>query len=311
MVDLYRLNIFFPGYELEVATMVAIKQYGSSVKPTWCAGCGDFGILNAVKRALVKLELAPHEVLIATGIGCGSKHPDYMTVNGFTSLHGRPIPIAQGIHLANHDLKVIVIAGDGDTYGIGGNHFIHALRRNADITIIVQNNSVYGLTKGQYSPTSPKGFPTKTSPPPQGAIEQPINPIALSLAVGATFVARSFAGDPPHMIDMMAAAINHRGGALLDVFQPCVTFNKAYSYDFYRPRVYKVEDEGFDPTDRQAAWEKAFESGERIPIGILYREEGTLSYEEQVATLEAGSLVKQGMRAWDETDYQGLESEFI
>jgi len=291
--------------------MATIKDYASPVKPTWCAGCGDFGILNAMKRALINMDLAPHEVLIATGIGCGSKHPDYMKVNGFTSLHGRPIPIAQGIHLANHGLKVVVVAGDGDTYGIGGNHFIHALRRNADITIIVQNNAVYGLTKGQYSPTSPKGFLTKTSPPPQGALEQPINPIAMGLAAEATFVARSFSGDPSHVADMMVAAISHKGGALLDVFQPCVTFNKVFSYDFYRPRVYKVEDEGYDPTDREAAWQKAHEWGERIPIGILYRVDGKSSYEEQVKALEAGPLVKQGFKTWDEADYQALEEEFI
>jgi 2-oxoglutarate ferredoxin oxidoreductase subunit beta len=261
---------------------------------------------------LVKAELAPHQVVIYTGIGCGSKLPDYMTVNGFTSLHGRPIPIAQGAHLANHDLKAIVVAGDGDTYGEGGNHFIQALRRNADIAIIVQNNRVYGLTKGQYSPTSPKGFPTKTSPPPEGAIDQPVNPIALALAAGATFIARSWSGDPPHLIDMIVAAIQHRGAALLDVFQPCVTFNPHYSYDFYRPRIYKLEGEqGYDPSDRAAAWEKAHEWGDRIPIGVIYRVDGMPTYEEQVPALAAGPLVKQGFRAWSEADYEALTKEFI
>lgn len=292
--------------------MVDIKDYAGPVRPTWCPGCGDFGIWNAMKRALVEAELAPHEVVIYTGIGCGSKLPDYMTVNGFTSIHGRPIPIAQGAHLANHDLKAIVVAGDGDTYGIGGNHFIQVCRRNADITIVVQDNRVYGLTKGQYSPTSPKGFPTKTSPPPEGAIDQPVNPIALALATGATFIARSWSGDLPHLIEMMVAAIRHRGCALLDVFQPCVIFNRAYSYDYYRPRVYKLsEEEGYDPSDREAAWEKAHEWGERIPIGVIYQVEGQPTYEDQVPALAAGPLVEQGFRAWTEEDYEALEAEFI
>ena len=291
--------------------MVELKDYASPVRPTWCPGCGDFGVLNALKRALVEAELAPHEVIIYTGIGCGSKLPDYMRVNGFTSLHGRPIPIAQGAHLANHGLKAIVVAGDGDTYGEGGNHFMQALRRNADITIMVQNNRIYGLTKGQYSPTSPKGFPTKTSPRPEGAIDQPINPIALALAAEATFIARSWSGDLQHLTDTMVTAIRHEGAALLDIFQPCVTFNPNYYYDYYRPRVYKLEEEGYDPADLNAAWEKAHEWGDRIPIGVIYQVEGKPSYEQQVPTLAAGPLVKQGLRTWTEEDYQALEAEFI
>jgi 2-oxoglutarate ferredoxin oxidoreductase subunit beta len=292
--------------------MVDIKDFASPRRPTWCTGCGNFGILNSLKRALVQLGLAPHEVIVYTGIGCGSKLPDYMHINGFTSLHGRPIPIAQGGHLANHGLKAIVVAGDGDTYGEAGNHLLHALRRNAEISIMVQNNRVYGLTKGQYSPTSPKGFPTKTSPRPQGAIDNPVNPIALALAAGATFVGRSWSGDPRHLVDMMVAAIRHQGVALLDIFQPCVTFNPSYSYDFYRPRVYKVqEEEGYDPSDRQAAWEKAHEMGERIPIGVIYQVHGKPSYEQQVPTLAAGPLVKQGLKTWTEEEYEALEAEFI
>jgi 2-oxoglutarate ferredoxin oxidoreductase subunit beta len=292
--------------------MVELKDYASPVRPTWCPGCGDFGVLNALKRALVEVGLAPHEVVIYTGIGCGSKLPDYMVVNGFTSLHGRPIPIAQGAHLANHGLKAIVVAGDGDTYGEAGNHLIHALRRNADITIMVQNNRVYGLTKGQYSPTSPKGFPTKTSPPPEGAIDRPVNPIALALAAGATFIGRSWPGDMRHLIEMMAAATRHKGTALLDIFQPCVTFNRNYAYDFYRERVYKVqEEEGYDPSDREAAWKKAHEWGDRIPIGVIYQVEDQPTYEEQVPTLDAGPLVEREFRTWTEEDYAALEAEFI
>jgi 2-oxoglutarate ferredoxin oxidoreductase subunit beta len=291
--------------------MLTVKDYANEIQPTWCPGCGDYGILNAVKRALVQMELAPHQVLIATGIGCGSKLPDYMKVNSFTSLHGRPIPIAQGVHLANHGLKAIVVAGDGDTYGIGGNHFMHALRRNADITIIAQDNAVYGLTKGQYSPTSQPGFVTKTSPPPEGSIEQPVNPMALALAAGATFVGRSFSGNPKHLTEMIAKAIEHPGASLLDVFQPCVIFNRHQSYEFYRPRVYDLQEEGYDPTDYAAAWEKAHEWGDRIPIGILYQEEGKPSYEQQVPALKAGPLVEQPLKTWKKKDFDDLVAEFL
>ncbi len=291
--------------------MVTVKDFAVDVKPTWCAGCGDFGILNSMKKALVNLELAPHMIHLVSGIGCGSKLPDYMEVNAYTSLHGRPIPIAQGINLANHDLKVIVVAGDGDTYGIGGNHFIHLLRRNADITLIVQNNAVYGLTKGQYSPTSPKGFPSNTSLPPEGSLETPINPVALGLAAGATFVGRSFSGNPSHLTEMIMAAVNHKGIALLDIFQPCVIFNRDFSYDFYRPRVYDLAEEGYDKTDYQAAWEKAHEWGDRIPIGILYQDESKPSYEEQVIQLANGPLVKQELKTLTEKDYKALEAEYL
>jgi 2-oxoglutarate ferredoxin oxidoreductase subunit beta len=292
--------------------MVELKDYNSPVPSAWCPGCGNFGILNAIKRALVELDLAPHQVVIYTGIGQASKLPDYMNVNAFTSLHGRPIPIAQGGHLANHGLKAIVHAGDGDTYGIGGNHFMHIMRRNADVTVIAHNNLIYGLTKGQYSPTSPRGFTSKTSPPPEGALEKPVNPLSWALSAGATFVARSFAGDIRHLIAMMVAAIEHPGVSLLDVFQPCVVFNPDYSYDFFRERVYKLEEEqGYDSGDRQAAWQKAQEWGDRIPIGLFYREEGRPTYEEQVPALRAGPLAKRELRSWSEADYEALEAEYV
>ncbi|MHB0856836.1 MAG: 2-oxoacid:ferredoxin oxidoreductase subunit beta [Anaerolineae bacterium] len=292
--------------------MVELKEYNNKVLPAWCPGCGNFSIWNGIKRALVKLELDPHQVVLVSGIGQSSKMPDYVNVNGFTTLHGRALPVATGIRLANHGLKVIVHSGDGDCYGIGGNHFTHFLRRNLDISLFVHDNRIYGLTKGQYSPTSPEGFKSKTSPPPAGAIDRPVNPMAWALASGATFVARAFAGDIPHMVEMMTAAIRHEGAALLDIFQPCVVFNPAYSYDYYRPRVYKLsETEGYDPSSLDAAYDKAYENGERIPIGILYQRTDLPTYEEQVATLQAGPLVDQPLRAWTEEDYTRLEAEFI
>jgi 2-oxoglutarate ferredoxin oxidoreductase subunit beta len=291
--------------------MVKLEEYASSTERAWCPGCGNFPILEAIKRALVDVGLAPHEVIIFSGIGQASKLPDYLHVNAFTSLHGRPIAIAQGAHLANHRMKVIAVAGDGDTYGLGGNHFMHLLRRNAEITLMVHDNLIYGLTKGQYSPTSPRGMATKTSPPPTGAIDRPVNPPAWALAAGATFVARSWSGDLNHLRDTMAAAIRHKGAAFLDIMQPCVTFNRQYSYDFFRPRVYKLSEEGYDPGDREAAWVRVQEWGERIPIGVIYRAEGVPTYEEQVGTLRAGPLIEQPLREWGEDDYRALEAEFV
>jgi 2-oxoglutarate ferredoxin oxidoreductase subunit beta len=291
--------------------MVEARDYSNPVYPTWCPGCGNYAIWNATKRALAETELAPHQVLIVTGIGQSSKLPDYMHVNGFTSLHGRPIPIAQAAHLANHGMKVIVHSGDGDTYGEGGNHFLHLMRRNADIKLFVHNNRVYGLTKGQYSPTSPKGFTSKTSPPPTGALEDPVNPIALALAAEATFIARSWSGDVPHLVAMMVAAIRHEGVALLDIFQPCVVFNRNYSYDFYRNRVYNLSEEAYDPTDRTAAWEKAHEGDARLPIGIIYQVKGEPTYEQQVPALKDGPLAQRPFRDWTESDYEALVAELL
>jgi len=290
--------------------MADYRDLANDVAPAWCPGCGNYAIRNATQRALAEAGLEPHQVLIVTGIGQASKVPDYMTVNSLTTLHGRPIPIAQGAHLAHHGMKVIVHAGDGDTFGLGGNHYIHMMRRNADITLMVHDNLIYGLTKGQYSPTSPQGFASKTSPPPVGAIERPVNPLGLALTSYATFVARTFAGDVRHMIDMMVMAIEHRGAAVPDILQPCVVFNRQYSFDYYRSRVYKLEEEGHDVTDLDAALAKTREWGDRIPIGLFYREERA-TYEDQVAVLQhGGPLAERPFREWTEKDYRELERDF-
>lgn len=290
--------------------MVDIKDYASPIRPTWCPGCGNFGIWNALKKALVESGLAPHQVMLISGIGCGSKLPDYTTANGFLTLHGRTLAIATGARLANHGLKVICTHGDGDGYGEGGNHFVSAVRRNIGIVDIVQNNRVYGLTKGQYSPTSPEGFVTRTSP--QGAIEQMFMPLAIALAAGGTFVARGWSGDIAHMAWLIKEALQHRGYALVDILQPCVTFNRMYSYDWLRPRVYKVQDEsGYDPSDKAAAFIRAEEWGERIPIGILYRTEDVPAYEEKVPALEAGPLVKQPLHTKTPQEYELLKQEYV
>jgi 2-oxoglutarate ferredoxin oxidoreductase subunit beta len=274
-----------------VVTRLDPKLFDATTEVTWCPGCGDFAILRALKLALAELGIEPYQALAVSGIGCGSKLPDYMNVNAYLTNHGRPLPIATAAKLANPDLHVIVVNGDGDAYGIGGNHFVHACRRNPNLTQIVQNNQVYGLTKGQYSPTSEKGFVTTTSP--DGAIELGFNPMSIALGAGATFVARGFAGEPKHMAGLISQGIQHRGYALIDVLQPCVTFNPINTYDWYRQRVYHLEDEDYDPSDREAAWVKAHEWEERIPLGVLYQAEGLPTYEDQVRALVGGSPVSR------------------
>ena len=289
--------------------MVNRKDFEGKERPTWCRGCGNYGILNAIKMALVEQEIAPHQVVIFTGIGCGSKLPHYMKVNGFHTIHGRSLAVATGARLANHGLKIMTVHGDGDGYGMGLSHFIHTVRRNIDLVDIVQNNRVYGLTKGQYSPTSDLGMVTPTSP--EGAIDRPVPPLALAISAGATFVARGYPGEMRHLVCLIGQALQHPGYALVDVLQPCVTFNRASAYDFYNPRVYKLEEAGHDATDKTAAWELAYEWGERIPIGIFYRVEGVPTYEEQVPPLKAGPLVKQPLEKLRTEQIEALRTEVI
>ncbi|MGD8397681.1 MAG: 2-oxoacid:ferredoxin oxidoreductase subunit beta [Anaerolineae bacterium] len=287
---------------------VKVRDYASPVKPTWCPGCGDYGILAAVKQGLVQAGLAPHEVLIVTGIGCGSKLPDYTRANGFLTLHGRPVPVATGARLANPDLHVITVHGDGDAMGLGMGHFIHAARRNVNLTDIIQNNQIYGLTKGQYSPTSDLGFVTSTSP--EGAIEKAASPTALAITAGATFVSRGFAGDVKHLAGLIAEAVQHDGYALVDVLQPCVTFNRKNTYDWYRERVYKVEETGYDPGDRSAALDKALEWGDQIPLGVIYRTQRP-TYEEQVPGLDLGPVAKRTLQKLTPEAVEALRAEFM
>jgi 2-oxoglutarate ferredoxin oxidoreductase subunit beta len=271
--------------------MVSRADYAGFEEPTWCKGCGNYGILNAVKMALAAQEIAPHQALICTGIGCGSKLPHYAKVNGLHTLHGRPVPVATGARLASHGrdsgrgraLHILTVHGDGDGYGMGLGHFAHAARRNIGIVDVLQNNRIYGLTRGQYSPTSDRGMRTPTSP--EGALDGPVPPLALAITMGATFVARGYPGQLPHLVSILGEALQHRGYALVDVLQPCVTFNRGSAYNFYNPRIYKLEEAGHDVTDRTAAWERALEWGERIPIGVFYRTEDMPSYEEQLAPM--------------------------
>lgn len=291
-------------------TRVQVKDFDGSQRPTWCPGCGDFAILTALKRALAELQLAPHEVMIISGIGCGSKLPNYIRANGFMTIHGRPLAVATGFRLANPFLTTIVVNGDGDAYGIGGNHFLHTLRRNINLTHIVQNNQIYALTKGQYSPTSHQGFVTTTSP--DGAPEQPVLPTALAFTGGAGFIARASAGRPQHMADIFAQAIRYPGYALVDVLQPCVTFNKLNTYEWFDERTYDVAEEpDYDPTDSDQAWRKVQEWGDRIPLGVLYRVEQP-TYEERVSALaKHGAPCRWYEKPLDPAVFEELKEQFM
>jgi len=269
--------------------MVSIEDYGR-FKTAWCPGCGNFSILKAVKKALVELGLEPHQVLLVSGIGQAGKLPHYLRCNTFNGLHGRALPLATGAKLGNHELTVLAIAGDGDAYGEGGNHLVHVIRRNPDITLLVHNNQIYGLTKGQASPTSDLGMRTKIQV--RGVFETPLNPLALAISLDCSFVARGFAGDVEHLTELIVRAVRHRGFSLVDILQPCVTFNRLNTFGWYRQRVYKLEDAGHSSSDKLAAFERSLEWGERIPLGVLYERKGSC-FEDLQPALGKGPLVKQ------------------
>lgn len=268
--------------------MSTLEDYKGQT-PAWCPGCGNFGILKSFKEAAVELGIEPHQMTIVSGIGQAGKFPHYIQCNTFNGLHGRTLPVATGMKLANHDMLVMAVAGDGDCYGEGGNHFIHAIRRNVNVKLFVHDNQIYGLTKGQASPTSMEGTVTKNQS--SGVFSEQLNPVALAVALDCSFVARSFAGDGEHLKAMVKEAISHKGFALLDILQPCVTFNRVNTYEWYRKRTYRIEPE-YNPTDRVAAFRKALEWGDRIPIGVLYKKD-RLTYEDMVPVLKEKPLVRQ------------------
>ena len=251
--------------------MITEKDLSTPVENDWCPGCGNFGILSAFKKALVNLGLEREQVLIVTGIGQHGKMVNFVNVNGFHGIHGRVIPLATGAKLANPQLKVVGFSGDADCYDEGWDHFCHAIRRNIDMTLIVHDNMILALTTGQATSTSQLDMRTRSTP--FGSTVLPLNPIAHALVSNGTFVARGFAGDIEHLRYLMVEGMKHHGFSYIDVFQPCVTFNYINTYDWFRKRIYKLEETGHDYTDRQKALEKSFEWGERIPIGIFYKEE--------------------------------------
>jgi 2-oxoglutarate ferredoxin oxidoreductase subunit beta len=287
-----------------MATLTA-QSYTTGFLPTWCPGCGDFGIWKSLQGAFAKLEIAPDEGMIVYGIGCHGNMYDWMKMYGFVGLHGRSLPVAQGIKLANHKLPVVVVSGDGDCLGEGGNHFIHAAKRNPNLTVVVHDNQVYGLTTGQAAPTAKAGFKTKSTP--EGVTDEPLSPVTLGLTAGATFVARGFAGDLPGLTELIAQAIQHKGFSVVDVLQPCVTFDKVHTYQWYRQRLYKLAETGYVPDNKLAAMEKAMEWGDKIPLGIFYKEEKPTSEDREVA-LASAPLVHMPLEI---PDLDGLIKEFV
>jgi len=285
-----------------------IQAYEGLIDPDWCPGCGDFGVLKSLKMAAGRLGIAPKDLMVVSGIGCSSNLPGFIHSYGVHSLHGRAVAVAEGIKLGNHGLNVVVTGGDGDGYGIGIGHFIHAMRRNIDITYIVMNNQIYGLTTGQASPTTMKDMRTKSTP--RGNAEMPINPIALALVSGATYVARGFSGEPEHMAQLIAGAIKHRGFALIDVFSPCVTYNKVNTYPFFKQRVYKLEDEAaYESSNTAMALNRSFEWGDKIPIGLFFKEDISI-YEDSEPVLQKGPLVHQEL-GLDAPVFDELMEEFM
>lgn len=274
-----------------MATTLTIKDYQKNAQPsTWCPGCGDFAVVRALQMAMVNLGLAPHRVCVVTGIGCSGKLNYYFGSYGFNSMHGRSLPVAQGIKIANRHLTVVAAGGDGDGYGIGIGHFMHAIRRNVDITYVVMDNHIYGLTTGQTSPTSKKGFKTKTTP--YGAAEYPIRPLEMALAGGCGFVSQAFSGDVKQMAAIMEAAIRHKGFSLVNVYSPCVTFNKEETYDWWKANLINLDDDqSYDKSDRAAAFEKIYESNGLVR-GIVFQEERP-DYADELPNYYPGSLAEQ------------------
>jgi|SRR3989344_3744529 len=264
------------------------NDFNTAYFPTWCPGCGNFGIWGALKNAITETGWGPDQFAIVFGVGCSGNMNDFVKAYAFHSLHGRALPNAIGMRLSNHILPIIVVGGDGDLLGEGGNHLMHACRGNFDITVILHNNQVYGLTTGQVSPTSEKGIKSKSTP--AGIIEEPLNPIALAVSQGATFVGQGFAGDLVHLSQLMKQAIDHKGFSLVNVYQPCVTFNKHNTYQWFRERVYKL-DETYDTSSKLAALEVSF-THEKIALGVLYKSPRP-TYEESLPQLEHGPLIDQ------------------
>jgi 2-oxoglutarate ferredoxin oxidoreductase subunit beta len=266
--------------------MVTIEDYGD-FETAWCPGCGNFPILKAVKQALVASGLAPQQVLFVSGIGQAAKAPHYMNVNMFNGLHGRALPVATGAKLANPKLTVVVESGDGCVYAEGGNHFLAAIRRNVDLTLLVHDNQVYGLTKGQASPTSENDFTSKAQP--EGTTSHSFNAVAVAVAMQASFVARGFSGMTDHLQSLIEQAIAHLGFSLVDILQPCVSFNKLNTFAWYKKRCQVLPPE-YDPSDFEVAMKTARQWGDRIPVGVIYREEKKV-FEDRFPALAEGPLV--------------------
>jgi 2-oxoglutarate ferredoxin oxidoreductase subunit beta len=271
----------------QVIKPFTIQELKGKAEPDWCPGCGDFGVLAALEKAIVDLQIQPYNVVTISGIGCSSNLPGYINTYGMHTLHGRALAVATGVKLANHDLTVVVTGGDGDGFGIGGNHFIHTMRRNVDLLYLAMDNQIYGLTTGQASPTSAIGMKTKSTP--FGSVEGPINPITLALAVGCTFVARGFSGEQKQLTDLIKQGLQHKGFSFIDVFSPCVTYNHDNTYPWFKQRVKKLEEDStYDSSNWQMAIERSQLWGEVIPIGKFFQRDDLPSLDQAEPVLDTG-----------------------
>jgi 2-oxoglutarate/2-oxoacid ferredoxin oxidoreductase subunit beta len=281
--------------EIIAPNAITMADFKGRVEPDWCPGCGDYGVLAAVQKALVELQIPQHEVATISGIGCSSNFPGFIETYGMHTLHGRSLPVATGVKMANHALTVLVTGGDGDGFGIGCGHFVHAMRRNVDLTYLVMDNQIYGLTTGQTSPTSRLAMKTKTTP--FGNVERPVNPVALALAAGATYVARGFSADQKHLTELIKNAIEHKGFSFIDIFSPCVTYNHDNTVQWFRPRVKRLEDNAaYDASDWNAAMEQSQIWGEEIPIGKFFERTDVPTLDSLEPVLDSGPLVQQSNR---------------
>lgn len=283
------------------------KDFATDAAPWWCPGCGDFGVLRALQMAAAELNLDPAQTVLVAGIGCSGKIGDYFRSYSMHVVHGRTMPVATGIKLANRDLTVIAAGGDGDGYGIGLNHFIHAARRNVNITYIVMDNQVYGLTKGQTSPTT--HFGAKTSTSPGGATDRPIKPLRMALVAGVTYLAQGFSGDPKHLAQLIKGAIQHRGFALVNCYSPCVTYNKFNTYDWYKERLINLDDdESYDPGNWQAALNTVIEK-EDLVTGLIYRATDVPAFEDLLPGFGPEPVARQELQR-DAAEWSKILAEF-
>ncbi len=288
--------------------MATFKDFRNNVKPNWCPGCGDFSVQAAIQRAAANVGLEPEEVALITGIGCSGRLSGYINAYGVHAIHGRALPLAQGVKMANRDLTVIASGGDGDGYAIGMGHTIHALRRNMNMTYIVMDNQIYGLTKGQTSPSSAVGFVTKSTP--KGNIEKNVAPLELALSSGATFVAQGFSSDIKGLTKLIEDAINHDGFSFVNVFSPCVTYNKINTYDWFKENLTSIDDiENYDTTDKQLAIQTVLEH-ESMLKGIVYQDTETPSYESQIEEMEGTPLAKKDIHI-SEDKFNELTKQFV
>ncbi|MFD1018262.1 2-oxoacid:ferredoxin oxidoreductase subunit beta [Thalassobacillus hwangdonensis] len=288
--------------------MATFKDFRNKVKPNWCPGCGDFSVQASIQRAAANVGLEPEDLAVISGIGCSGRISGYINAYGFHGIHGRVLPIAQGVKMANKNLKVIASGGDGDGFAIGMGHTIHAIRRNLDITYIVMDNQIYGLTKGQTSPRSEMGFKTKSTP--EGSIESAVNVMEMALSSGATFVAQSFSSDLKDLTSLIEQGINHKGFSLINVFSPCVTYNKVNTYDWFKENLVKLSDiEGYDPTDRGLAMRTLMDHNSLVS-GLIYKNEGQKSYQDLIHGYSEAPLKDSELKV-DKSKFDELVSEFM